>query len=157
MHRASATRGGPPLAALISLQALLLLRRRWPRVSLYVILRVYVRTRLSLFCDIRFPNSPHSVRGATERKHLDILEYEHCVNIRSVLSALSLSLSPLPLPLTPSLFLYLYFYLYLLCSCLSRPPSRFVCLFFLMRVLRVGQRYDRWNHSHSSRAYRAFR
>lgn len=65
--------------------------------SLYVILCVRVcvcmRRRLSLFCDIRFPNSPHSVRGATERKHLDILEYEHCVNIRSVLSSLFLSIS----------------------------------------------------------------
>lgn len=112
--------------------------------SLYVILCVRVcvcmRRRLSLFCDIRFPNSPHSVRGATERKHLDILEYEHCVNIRSVLSSLFLSISSVRV----SRVLHLD-------SCVS------LFFFFLMRVLRVGQRYDRWNHSHSSRAYRAFR
>lgn len=100
------------------------------RASLCVILRVYVRTRLSLFCDIRFPNSPHSIRGATERKHLDILEYEHCVNIRSVLSALS----PLPLPLSISLSLSLFLSLSPLFVSLASSISFRVSLFFNARI-----------------------
>lgn len=120
-------RGSPPLAAhqppgVVAVAAAAAITR--PRLST----PLCARRRLSLFRDIRFPTSPHSVRGATERKHLDILEYEHCVNIRSILPSSLLALS-----------LYLPRFLLLV----SRVS-------FLMRVLRAGQRYDRWNHSHSS-------
>jgi len=52
--------------------------------SLFLSLRHCERRRLSLFRDIRSPTSPRIAlaRCATERKHLDILEYDHCVNIR---------------------------------------------------------------------------
>lgn len=90
-------RGSPPLAAHqppgVVAVAAAAAAAATTRLSTSFCVCVCMRRRLSLFCDIRFPNSPHSVRGATERKHLDILEYEHCVNIRSVLSSLFLSIS----------------------------------------------------------------
>jgi len=94
------------------------------------------RRRLSLFRDIRSPTSPRIAlaRCATERKHLDILEYDHCVNIRLFCPPRSR-----PFSLSLSLALSLTLFLSLPHSAVCRLPfSSF--FFFLMRALRAGQR-----------------
>lgn len=118
----AAVRGSPPISRSSASRRCCCCGGGGGRASLYVILRVYVRIRDADCHYFAISVSPTPRIAFAVRPSGNIWTYWNTsiVSIYVLFSMLS----------SPSLSLYLYFYLYLLCSCLSRPPSRFVCLFF---------------------------